>query len=236
MPTEYFAAHQHELKGLPEIRFNIQAEGEDVWLCIPRLKEIPAPEPDEKLAPWITIYKTPAKTPELKPLIETPASPETPEQLRARAEIQELFDWYVGNQWTPWATAELPRRKTIHRYNQVFAIQQAIASDGADTPLELVWGIGLALWKKEGKGSTLKYPLITQGCEINLNRHTFDLEIRPRNVDARIELDCYAEMEVSGVTQVEAFWKSAIDSTTNRVNPFELSTFEPTLKTAVGLF
>jgi DNA polymerase III delta prime subunit len=234
VPTEYFAAHQHELKGLPEIRFNVQAEGEDVWLCIPRLKEIPAPEPDEKLAPWITIHKTPTKTPELKPSIETPASPENPDSQRARIEIHELFDWYVENQWTPWATAELPRRKTIHRYNQIFAIQQAIASDGADTPLELVWGIGLALWKKEGHASTLKYPLITQGCEINLNRHTFDLEIRPRNVDARIELDCYAEMEVPGVTKVEAFWKSAIDSTTNRVNPFEFSTFEPTLKTAVG--
>jgi very-short-patch-repair endonuclease len=234
VPTEYFAAHQHELKGLPDIRFNLQAEGEDVWLCIPRLKEIPPPEPDEKLAPWVTIHKTPAKAPELKPSIETPTSPETPDQAKARAEIHELFDWYVENQWTPWTTAELPRRKTIHRYNQVFAIQQSIATDGADTPLELVWGIGLALWKKEGNGSTLKYPLITQGCEINLNRHTFDLEIRPRNVDARIELDCYAEMEVPGVTQVEAFWKTAIDSTTNRVNPFEFSTFEATLKTAVG--
>jgi very-short-patch-repair endonuclease len=234
VPTEYFAAHQHELKGLPEIRFNVQAEGEDIWLCIPRLKEIPPPELDEKLAPWITIHKTPAKTPELKPEIETPASQETPEQQRARTEIRELFDWYIQNQWTPWAAAELPRRKTIHRYNQVFAIQQAIASDGADMPLELVWGIGMAFWKKEGHTSTLKYPLITQGCEINLNRHTFDLEIRPRNVDARIELDCYAEMEVPGVIQVEAFWKSAIDSTVNRVNPFEFSTFEPTLKTAVG--
>ncbi len=230
VPTEYFAAYQHELKGLPEIRFNIQADGEDVWLCIPRLKEIQAPSPDEKLAPWITIYRTPTRTPELRPAIETPASPETPD----RTEIRELFDWYIKNQWMPWAAAELPRRKTIHRYNQVFAIQQAIASGGADMPLELVWGIGMALWNKEGNASTLKYPLITQGCEINLNRHTFDLEIRPRNVDARIELDCYAEMEVSGVTQVEAFWKSAIDSATNRVNPFEFSTFEPTLKTAVG--
>ncbi len=234
VPTEYFAAHQHELKGLPEIGFNLQAEGEDVWLCIPRLKEIQAPDPDEKLAPWITIHKTPAKAPELKPSIETPTSPEMPDQAKARAEIRERFDWYIENQWTPWAAAELPRRKTIHRYNQVFTVQQAIASDGADTPLELVWGIGMALWKKEGKGSTLKCPLITQACEINLNRHTFDLEIRPRNVDARIELDCYAEMEVPGVTQVEAFWKSAMDSTTNRVNPFEFSTFEPILKAAVG--
>jgi hypothetical protein len=33
---------------------------------------------------------------------------------------------------------------------------------GAGTPIELVWGIGMALWKREGTGSILKYPLITQ--------------------------------------------------------------------------
>jgi very-short-patch-repair endonuclease len=235
VPNEYFAAHQQDLKGLPEIRFNIQAEGEDVWLSIPRLKEIPAPEPDEKLAPWVTVHKTPTKKPELKPSIETPAGPETRQQQQTRSEIRELFDWYVENLWLPWAQAELPRRQSIHRYNQVFSVHQAIASDGADTPLELIWGIGIALWKKEGVKNTLKYPLITQACEVNLNRHTFDLEIRPRNVDARIELDCYAELEVTGVAQVEAFWNGVLASSANRVNPFEFSTFESTLKAAVGI-
>jgi hypothetical protein len=118
IPSEYFAAHQQDLKGLPEIRFNIQAEGEDVWLRIPRLKEIPAPAPDEKLSPWITVHKTPAKKPELKPSIEAPVGPETPQQQQARSEIRELFVWYVENQWSPWAQAELPRRQTIHRYNR----------------------------------------------------------------------------------------------------------------------
>ena len=234
VPTEYFAAFQHELRGLPEIRFNVQTEGEDIWLCIPRLKEIPAPEPDEKLSPWITLHKTPAKLPELKPSIDLPDTQDTPEQARTRAEIRELFDWYVENLWTPWAVTELPRRKTIQRYNQIFTIQQAIAEEGADTPLELVWGIGVALWKREGRATTLKYPLITQACEVILNRHTFDLEVRPRNVDARIELDCYAEMELSGVTRVETFWKSFTTTATNRVNPFEYSTFEAALKSAVG--
>jgi hypothetical protein len=93
----------------------------------------------------------------------------------------------------------------------------------------------MALWKREGRAATLKYPLITQACEVALNRHTFDLEIRPRNVDARIELDCYAEMELSGVTRVESFWKSFTTTAANRVNPFEYSTFEPALKAAVGL-
>ena len=236
VPNEYFAAQQQDLKGFPEVRFNIQADGEDVWLSIPHvLKEIPAPEPDGKLAPWVTVHKTPAKKPELKPSIEMPAGQETPQQEEARNEIRELFEWYVENLWSPWAQAELPRRQTIHRYNQVFSVHQAIASDGADTPLELIWGIGVAIWRKEGGKNTLKYPLITQACEVNLNRHTFDLEIRPRNVDARIELDCYVELEVPGVAQVEAFWNSVMASSANRVNPFEFSTFEPTLKAAVGV-
>jgi hypothetical protein len=111
VPTEYFAAFQHELRGLPEIRFNVQSEGEDIWLCIPRLREIPAPEPEEKLSPWITLHKTPAKLPELKPAIEVPDTQNGPEQAKTRAEIRELFDWYVENLWTPWAATELPRAK-----------------------------------------------------------------------------------------------------------------------------
>jgi very-short-patch-repair endonuclease len=235
VPTEYFAAHQSELKGLPEIRFNIQPEGEDVWLSIPRLQEIPPPEPDEKLTPWMVLHKGPAKAPELKPPVESPEAPETPEQLRSRAEVRKLFDSYLEKQWTPWALAELPRRKTILRYNQLFALYQAMASDGAETPVELVWGMGVAVWEKEGARTTLKYPLITQACEIILNRLTFELEIRPRQTDPRIELDCYCELEIPpGVHQLEAFWKKTAATREIRVNPFDVSTFDPILKEAAA--
>ena len=40
VPTEFFVAYQHELKGLPELQFNLQVEGDDVWLRVPRLQEI----------------------------------------------------------------------------------------------------------------------------------------------------------------------------------------------------
>jgi len=66
VPTEFFVAYQHELNGLPEMQFNLQVEGDDVWLRLPRLQEIAAPEPDELLKPWVTLPKSPAKTPELK--------------------------------------------------------------------------------------------------------------------------------------------------------------------------
>jgi hypothetical protein len=108
----------------------------------------------------------------------------------------------VENQWEPWAAAERPRRKTIARYNQLFSLQQAISSEGADTPLELAWGIGYASWKKEGFSTPIKYPLLVQPCEVTLNEKTFDLEVRPRDVEPRLEADCYAEMELPGCAPV----------------------------------
>ncbi len=236
VPTDYFVAYQHELKGLPELQFNLQVEGDDVWLRLPRLQEVAAPELDDTLKLWVTLPKSPDKTPELKDeVVRYDGKREVGRsKLSEHHEVKELFGWYVENQWNPWAAAERPRRKTIARYNQLFALQQAISSDGAETALELVWGIGNAAWKKEGFGTPVKHPLLVQACEISLNEKTFDLEVRPREVEARLEADCYAEMEISGVRQLDAFWKSALATGAHRVNPFEASTFDGVLKAAVG--
>ena len=236
VPSEFFVAHQHELKGLPELQFNLQVEDDDVWLRLPRLQGIAPPELDEQLRPWVTLPKSPEKSPELKSETVTYEGKRevARAQLKDHPEVQEAFDWYVEYQWEPWAAAERPRRKTIARYNQLFSLQQAISSEGAETPLELAWGIGYAAWKKEGFGTTLKHPLLVQACEISLNEKTFDLEVRPRDVEPRLEADCYAEMELSGVKQLEAYWRSALAAGANRVNPFEASTYDGTLKAAVG--
>jgi len=236
VPSEFFAAYQHELKGLPELQFNVQIEGDDVWLRVPRLQEIAAPEMDEKLKPWVNFPKSPEKSPELKTEAVTFEGKREigRERIEDHPEIRELYDWYVEYQWEPWAGAERPRRKTIARYNQLFSLQQAISSEGAETPLELAWGLGYAVWKKEGFATPVKHPLLVQACEITLNESTFDLEIRPRDVEPRLEADCYAEMELPGVKQLEAYWRSALVSGANRVNPFEPSTFDGTLRAAVG--
>lgn len=236
VPTEFFVAFQHEMRGLPEVQFNLQGDGDDIWLRVPRLQEIPAPGLDEKLKPWVSLPKSPEKTPEIKTerIIYDGKREIGREQLKDHPEIEELFHWYVENQWEPWASAERPRRKTIARYSQLFALQQLISSEGAETPIELVWGIGYAAWKKEGFGTAVKYPLLVQSCEIILNEKSFDLEIRPRDVEPRLEADCYSEMELSGVRALDAFWKSTLATGAHRVNPFESSTFEGVLKAAVG--
>lgn len=236
VPTEFFVANQHDLKGLPDLRFNVQDTGGDIWLRLPRLHEIAPPHPDDTLARWVSLPKAPTKLPELKSQIEIHNGKQVlgVERIEEHPEVTELFNWYVENQWQPWAAAETPRRQTIKRYNEMFALQQTIATEGSETQIELVWGLGYAAWKREGFGLALKHPLLTQSCEITLNEKNFDLEVRPREIDPRIELDTYAAMELPGVRQLESFWKSALENGANRPNPFEASTFEGVLKAAVG--
>ncbi len=66
VPPDYFVAYQHELRGLPELQYNLQVDGDDVWLRVPRLQEIAPPELDDVLKPWVTLPKNPEKTPDLK--------------------------------------------------------------------------------------------------------------------------------------------------------------------------
>jgi very-short-patch-repair endonuclease len=236
LPDEYFVSHQHELKNLPELKFNLQQDGDDIWLKLPRLQEVAPPELDEILKPWVSVSKSPDKLPEIKQEITVFQSGEETrrESLRDNENVKILFDWYVEYLWKPWSITESPRRKSIYFYNKLFALQQAIASEGAETPLELVWGVGYAVWKKEDYATPVKHPLLLQACNVSLNEATLDLEIRPRDVEAKLELDCYAEMEISGISQLETFWKNVQTAETNRLNPFESSTFESILKAAVG--
>ena len=128
VPTEFFAAYQHELNVLPEIQFNLQVAGDDVWMRVPRLREIAAPELDEKLKSWVNLPKSPDKSPELRneAILLAGQREVGRERIEDHEEIRELFNWYVEYQWEPWAAAESPRRKTIARYNQLFSLQQAI--------------------------------------------------------------------------------------------------------------
>lgn len=235
VPTEFFAVYQQDLEDLPEVRLNTQLEGDDVWLTVARLQEVAAPIPEENLRPWITLSNSPEKKPGLKTECSfSEARKEvTRYQLSEHPEIKAHFDGYMENQWEPWAAAECPRRKTIAVYNKLFTLQQAIASEGSETPIELVWGLGYSTWKKEGQSNTVKSPLLTQACEITLNPHTFDLEVRPRDRDVRLEVDYYIEMDVAGARQLEELWKSVRADSEIRINPFEIATYEGILQAAV---
>ncbi len=236
VPTEFFRATQAEIQGLPGIEFNEVSGGDDVWLRIPRLKEELPPEPSASLRPWMSLPKSPEKTPELRSEVALKADDGTERycKLTDFPGLKKTFQRYLDTQWSPWAAQERPRRKTISLYTKLFAVQQTIEAGGSETPLEAVWGMGMALWKHEEPAAEIEYPLLTQGCELSLNTETFAIEIRPREIDTVLELDCYADLGVEGVGRTELFWREYRDKAKSRPTPFEPETTEPILKAAVG--
>ena len=233
VPEEFYKGMQHDLKGLVEVEYNIQNDGEDIWLRVPRLLEEAPPVAKQPLAPWVVS----SRSPNVRPVLKTEhRTPEEKDSWRAESpQILAGFDDYVQNEWEPWAVKEALRRKTIAQYNKLFALQQAMATDGAETPLDLVWGIGFSVWNHAESSTPVRFPMLTQSCEIALVPETFALEVRPRDVPPRLELDCYIELGVAGVQQLESFWRSAQENggNANRINPFEPSTYDSILKAAV---
>ena len=233
IPDEFYKGFQHELKGLVEVQYNVQDDGDDTWLRVPRLLEEAPPSPPQLAMPWVVVSRSPAVQPILR--TDHPTPEECDAWVGEHPEVPAAFEDYLQNAWTPWSEREGPRRKTIAQYNKLFALQQAMATDGAETPLDLVWGIGFAAWKHPEGATPVRFPLLTQSCEISLDPESFELNVRPRDVQPRLELDNYIELGVPGVQQLEAFWRSnqANGGSANRINPFEPSTFESVLKAAV---
>jgi len=184
----------------------------------------------------MSLPKSPEKTPELKNEIVLNGDDGTERHCKLTdfPGLKKTFQRYLDTQWSPWAAQERPRRKTISLYTKLFAVQQTIEAGGSETPLEAVWGMGMALWKHEEPAAEIEYPLLTQGCEVSLNTETFAIEIRPREIDTVLELDCYADLGVEGVSRTELFWREYRDKAKSRPTPFEPETTEPILKAAVG--
>jgi hypothetical protein len=81
--------------------------------------------------------------------------------------IQASFATYVETKWRPWAEGERLQRRTIRVYSQLFTLQQQMEGAIIESPLELVWGVGIGIWNTEG--TTVTYPLITKLVEVSLN-------------------------------------------------------------------
>ena len=101
-----------------------------------------------------------------------------------------------------------------------------------EAQLELVWGVGLGCWNCGG--TTVSYPLIAKLVEISLNPVTAAIEIRPREIDARVELDWYASVDNPGVAAVEKSAREFFAAASATFSPFDRGTFEPLLRTAAS--
>ncbi len=139
---------------------------------------------------------------------------------------------YMESRWRPWAAAETLRRKTITLYSRFFTLKQALEGGIVESQIELVWGAGQALWRTMNR--TVNYPLVTRPVQMTLNPETAAIELRPRDIDARTELDWFSSINNPGVAALEKVGQDFFEKATTTFSPFDAGTFEPFLRSAVA--
>ncbi len=257
-----FLRLEEKLQGLPGLSLNAaRADFDEVWLRLERLVETAPPTPGSPLlALWVELSKSPFKEPALKAQIarqalldigalaapalsvDSPAdTTPTPEpapfvalhEFPDLAALQAQLKAYRDTVWQVWAEREKEVRKSIALYAEIFMLAQKLQGNLVDSQLEVVWGVGMALWALPT--GTVTYPLLTQLVEISLDEATMALEIRPRASEPRLEVDLYAAMDNPGVAPLVEAGKRCFGETGAGLNPFEPSTYEPLLRSAATL-
>ena len=249
-----FSLYEHEIQGLPGIGLNPNPSSlDEIWLSVERLHERKPPDPGNNvLQPWLKTTQSPTEEPSLRDSVDgasliaagthcAPPGDDTrptiaPHDVLRLSEYADAgpvlaaFATYLDTKYRPWAEEERPRRRTIRLYAQLFTLQQQLEGSIVESPLELVWGVGMGIWNSDG--TTVGYPLIARLAEVSLNAVTAQIEVRPRETDARVELDWYASVDNPGVGNVEKSAREFFASMDATFSPFDRGTFEPLLRTA----
>jgi hypothetical protein len=255
-----FLFHEHELHALPGITHDLTDEDGAVWLCAERLKRNDPPKPSETLAPWLDLSSDPDRTPLPRDhLLKTVSKPECDElvasgqarvedcaeslsadakgqfdvrlRLEDRPKIAGEAEQYLSLSWLPWSVGERPRRRSIALYQKLFEVVQLSELGGAEQAIEMVWGIGLSRWIKDG--AIIDLPLIERLVEIEIDeRAAGTIRIRPRQAQAIVNLRPYEELKIEGAPVAQDAARRAIASVDDDfgVSPFQRETFEPVLR------
>ena len=148
------------------------------------------------------------------------------------ATLTSALHSYVEGPWCKWAESEKPRRRSIATYDKLFNLLQTIETEGAETALELVWGLGVAVWDKDGK--RVRYPLVSRLVEIDPITTDMALRIRPREVPPILETDIYVAFENPGLPAFERAARAILDHPDCDVQPFDEASYEQLLAGAAG--
>lgn len=247
-----FLKGRPDLQGLPGVDFDIKLDGDHVWMRVARLEANPPPAlPADQWRGIILVSENPEgaaprvdeTTLKGRILAESQSKPveERPQvDARWRSSAQQVLAQY-SPLWSAWAAGEIPRRKTISLYGDLFAIKHQLESEETAKPHELVWGVGVAAWKlsyEERAGSTrvdFQYPLLTQAMELALDETTLAIALRPRSVDPRFEFDAFSACQLPSTADVERAAREALAKGADRpITPFDPGSYEHLLKLVAG--
>jgi very-short-patch-repair endonuclease len=154
-------------------------------------------------------------------------------RLEDRPEIAAAINVWIAGPWTEWSTAELPRRRTIGLYQGLYKIFQLLEVGGSESPIELMWGIGVVNWQKDGR--IVDRPLLERRVDIELDDKRGGLiRIRPTGADALFDLKPYEELGCTGLPIVADLIRREIQRAgeSEGISPFAPESFEPILSAA----
>ena len=224
---------QHDVAELPGFSLNSSDESGEVWLTLDRLRPTKPPQLPVELVPWVVVSGDPSREPHRRESIAHPTEPEQEINFDDAPERETAFTAYLDKQWSEWSTIEKPKRRSIACYDKLFNLLQTIETEGAETALELVWGIGVGVWKPE-QHQSVRHPLLCRLVEIDPVGRDMALRIRPRDVPTLLETDIFAAMENPGLPVYEKAARTILDNTDNHITPFEEASFEQILSGAAG--
>jgi len=232
-------AHQHEIEFLPGVKLFTEEDGEDTWLTVSRLIKETVPPLPEALKPWVTIRNSPDSLPKWRE-VDPHLSEDNGNGFSSIAqsggtegpslELRALYDRYLAEEWHPWAEREAPRRSCIQFYEKLFALLQTLEHGGAETPIELVWGMAMAVWKPGGR--VLRHPILTQQVEILPLEGDMTLKVRPTSRPPQVETDPFISLELPGLADVERHAREHLAETGEAPVPYRPETFESISRTA----
>ena len=148
-------------------------------------------------------------------------------------EIAAAINVWVSGPWRDWSTAELPRRRTIGLYQRLYKIFQLLDVGGAESPIELIWGIGVVNWQKDGR--IIDRPLLERRVDIELDDKRGGLiRVRPTAADALFDPKPYEELGCTGLAILADLIRREIQRTgeSDGISPFARESFESILSGA----
>jgi very-short-patch-repair endonuclease len=105
--------------------------------------------------------------------------------LSACPEVIKAHEVYMA-QWDLWSAEEVPRRKTIEIYQELFSYRQQLENGTSSNPQELVWGVGMTY---RTKGDRLRFPLFSIPVEFLPGE---DLTLRIASIDRPADCNIHA--------------------------------------------
>lgn len=158
-------------------------------------------------------------------------------RLEHRPEIIAKIENWIAGPWSKWATDEPRRRGTIAIYQQLYKLLQMLEVGGYESPIELIWGIGLVHWQKDGQ--VVNRPLLEIRTDLELDDVRGGLiRVRPTGGDPTFDLKPYEELgcEVVRLGELSDLIRRALKEygQGGGLSPFARDSFEPILTTAAS--